>query len=97
MPYTLQAIANEHDADDHDGGSEIDGEEARFRLKATTAAGVDGAGKVVDPVAGDFSNDGCNDGGEVEEAWLLGYMSDMGGCGCYWGTGEVPKFLSLKA
>ncbi len=96
MPHTLQAVADEHDANDHNGGSEIDWEETRFGLKAAPTTGVDVAGKVVNPVAGDLGEDGCDDGGEVEEAWLR-YVLDVGGYGCYWGTGEVPKSLSSKA
>ncbi len=68
MPHTLQAVADEHDANDHNGGSEIDWEETRFGLKAAPTTGVDVAGKVVNPVAGDLGEDGCDDGGEVEEA-----------------------------
>lgn len=68
MPYTLQAVADEHDADDHDGGGEVDREQTGFGLEAAAVAGVDGAGKVVNPMAGDFGEDGCDDGGEVEEA-----------------------------
>ncbi len=68
MPSTLQAVADEHDADNHDRGSEIDREEAGLGLKSAAATGVDIAGKVVNPVADDFGADGRDDGGEVEEA-----------------------------
>ena len=68
MPYTLQAVADEHDTDDHDRSSEIDREEAGFGLKAAAATGVDIAGKVVNPVASNFGDNGCDNGGKVEEA-----------------------------
>lgn len=55
------------------------------------AAGVDGGGEVVDPVAGDLGEDRCDDGGEVKEAFS-GHVLDKGRCRC---SGVGMRYLSL--
>ncbi len=67
MPSTLQAVANKHDPENHDEGSGIDWKKPRFRFKATLVAIVDNGGKIMNPVANNFGENGCDDGGKVEE------------------------------
>lgn len=66
MPFTLQSVADEYDADDHNRGGKVYRQEAGFGLETAADTGVDCAGKVMDPVTGDFGENGCDDGGEVE-------------------------------
>ena len=46
MLYTLQAVADEHDTDNHNEGGEVDWKKTGFGLKAATVASVDNAGKI---------------------------------------------------
>ena len=72
MPHPLQAIANEHNANHHDGCRNVDGEEVGFGLKAACVlAGVQSSCQVVEPVAGKFSQDCSDYRREVEKSYQV--------------------------
>lgn len=71
MVAILKRIAKEDEAGDEEGGAEPEDEQAGFGFEAAgVAALVAGGDGVVEPVAGEFPEDGGGDGGEVEEAWF---------------------------
>ena len=73
VPAALEALADEHEADDHERQREEDGAQAHLGLEvAAVRADVLPRDGVVEPVARQLGQDDSDDGREVEEADLLG-------------------------
>lgn len=70
MVAVLEGETQEDEAGDEEGRAEPEGQQAGFGFEAGgVAALVAGRDGVVEPVAGEFAEDGGDDGSEVEEAW----------------------------
>lgn len=71
MVSALEAEADEDETGHDEGGGDPDGEEAGFRVEVLLGVvpDVEAGEVVVEPVAGDFAQDGGHNGGEVEVAW----------------------------
>ena len=80
MPLGLHGLAEEDEADDDERHGEVDDAQADlgFEMPLVRADVLIGVG-VVQPVADDLAEDDGDDGGEVEEADLLGAEAVEGG------------------
>lgn len=78
MVAVLEGETQEDEPGDEEGRAEPEDQQAGFGFEAGgVAALVAGCDGVVEPVAGEFAEDGGDDGSEVEEAWT-GWLARMG-------------------
>lgn len=78
MVAVLEGEAQEDEPGHEEGRAEPEDQQAGFGFEAGgVAALVAGRDGVVEPVAGEFAEDGGDDGSEVEEAWT-GWLARKG-------------------
>lgn len=74
----FKAEAKQDKAGDHEGCAKPDYGETGFGLEdAVVAAHIDASGEVVHPVAGYETEQSCDDGGEVEQAFAPTLLADL--------------------
>jgi hypothetical protein len=70
VPHALERLAQEHNAEDHDGRGKPYGDESCLGLEAAVVAlHVDLGDEVESPVADELAEDGGHHGSKVVKGW----------------------------